>query len=217
MFSVHPKDYLSKMNSDLREKFQSVLKDNGITDHPRKVWLHTVPKFLGQVFNPVSFYIGEGITRNVFLMEINNTFGEKHSYACTWDDPDEPLEIRVPKAFHVSPFNPISGNYVVRAEPMGDRYSVQVNLENETGLFFESTITWVPQTWKFTQGFQILHGLGILLTTFRIIKHAAILYFRKKMKTFDLPTPPDKKTIRWGKPILLQRLFTGEWLERFTK
>lgn len=221
LFSFNPEDYLSKQELSLRDKFQTVLQDYGIDDRPDKVYLHTVPRFMGAVFNPASFYIGEGEDRNVFILEINNTFGEKHSYASTWDKPEETLEVRVPKVFHVSPFNPLKDEYIVKVKPMGDSYYASVDIINEEGMFFESTIKWEPQAWK--NGFlnsliySLKYGFGILMTTSRIGWHAAILYFKHKMKTFDLPNPPDKRTVQWGKPVLLQRLLTGEWLEKLSK
>jgi DUF1365 family protein len=217
LFTLDPVDYLLKEPISLREKFQKLLKENGIDDRPDKVYLHTVPRFLGRAFNPVSFYIGESKGHNIFLMEINNTFGEKHSYACRWEDPSQALQVKVDKVFHVSPFNPLDDTYQVSVQPRSDRYAVQVDIERDGEVFFESNIVFIPEEWKTTQGFQMWFGLGVLLTTARILYHAAILYFKKGLKTFDLPNPSHPKTIRWGKPVLLQRLLTGEWLEKLNK
>lgn len=218
LFQVRAKDYLTKKPLSLKEKFYLTLSDNGIDARPKKVYMHTVPKFLGIAFNPVSFYIGEGEGCNYFVMEINNTFGEKHSYASTWENTSEPLEINVHKVFHVSPFNPLNDTYYVKVEPRSDNYSVRVDIiKDQIGTFFESTVAWQPREWKASMGYQIVLGFEILMTTVRIIYHAAILYLRKKQGVFDLPTSPDAKTIRWGKPILLQRLLAGEWLEKLQK
>lgn len=216
-FKVDPGDYLSKDKLSIRAKIQKVLEEEGIDDHPNKIWMHTVPKFLGKVFNPVTFYIGEGISRNIFVMEINNTFGQKHSYAFRWDNPQEPLRVQVNKVFHVSPFNPLGDTYHLVVNPLADQYSIQVDLANKEGMFFESTISWAPRDWSLKRSFNVLQGLGILMTTSRIMYHAFILYFKKKLNVFDVPTLLDQKTLKWTKPIILQRILTGSWLEKLNK
>ena len=79
----------------------------------------TMPRMLGYVFNPVSFWFCRdraGALRAV-LCEVNNTFGESHCYLVHHDDrrpiePDDWLEGR--KVFHVSPFLPVEGGYRFR-------------------------------------------------------------------------------------------------------
>lgn len=78
----------------------------------------TGARFLGHVFNPVSFWFCYQDEELVCLVaEVNNTFGERHTYVL-----DEKLpgpdhfcaRFRVPKAFYVSPFNAIEGDYEFR-------------------------------------------------------------------------------------------------------
>ncbi|MDN7177559.1 DUF1365 domain-containing protein [Caballeronia sp. SEWSISQ10-4 2] len=96
---------------------ESTLHENGIHDATGEIFLHTFPRVLGYVFNPVSFWFCEradGSLRAV-VCEVNNTFGERHCYLL---DPaggirnGESLTAR--KVFYVSPFCKVQGHYTFR-------------------------------------------------------------------------------------------------------
>lgn len=84
------------------------------------VHLHTFPKVLGYVFNPVSFWYFHNRAGQcrVVLCEVNNTFGERHFYLLTAPHSKAPLNkgmlLQARKEFHVSPFFPVSGRYEFR-------------------------------------------------------------------------------------------------------
>jgi len=97
---------------------RSVLDAHGIRQMGR-IQLLTQPRALGYVFNPVSFWLchdRDGALR-VVIAEVNNTFGDRHSYLCHHDDL-APLNrngwVAAQKIFHVSPFQTISGGYRFR-------------------------------------------------------------------------------------------------------
>jgi hypothetical protein len=84
-----------------------------------EIWLLTQPRTLGYVFNPVSFWFfldSVGALRAV-LAEVNNTFGDRHSYLCAlpdWRPVTADDVIRAEKVFHVSPFQQVEGTYDFR-------------------------------------------------------------------------------------------------------
>jgi len=68
----------------------------------------------GFTFKPVSFWYchrRDGTLRAI-LMEVNNTFGERHCYLL--DTPAYGRELQAAKVFHVSPFCPVEGQYRCR-------------------------------------------------------------------------------------------------------
>ncbi len=103
----------------LVEWIDALLHDAGISDASGEVWLHTFPRLLGYVFNPVSFWVCEradGAVRAI-VCEVSNTFGERHCYVLARDDGaplawGEPLTAA--KVFHVSPFCAVEGRYRFR-------------------------------------------------------------------------------------------------------
>ena len=88
-----------------------VLQAHGVRDATGEVWLHTYPRVLGYAFKPVSFWYchrPDGSLRAV-LVEVNNTFGERHCYLL--DEPRYGVPCEAGKVFHVSPFCPVRGRY----------------------------------------------------------------------------------------------------------
>ena len=101
------------------EWIDSLLARAGIGDADGELWLHTMPRVFGYVFNPVSFFFAhraDGQLRAV-VCEVNNTFGEKHCYLLAHAD-GRPLrwgeDLHARKVFHVSPFNEVRGSYSFR-------------------------------------------------------------------------------------------------------
>jgi len=98
---------------------ENILQENGLHNIDGEIWLHTFPRVLGYVFNPVSFWVctnSDGLVKAV-LAEVNNTFGERHCYLLHKDS-GEPLQsgetLSSKKVFHVSPFCEVRGEYQFR-------------------------------------------------------------------------------------------------------
>ena len=117
VFSVHDRDHGD--GRPLLAWIDDLLRSEGIRDADGEVWLHTFPRVVGYVFNPVSFWFAhraDGALRAI-VCEVNNTFGERHCYLLARGDglplrDGEPLEAR--KVFHVSPFCRVEGRYRFR-------------------------------------------------------------------------------------------------------
>lgn len=94
--------------------------------------LYAFPRFLGYVFNPVSFWVchdRQGSVRAV-LCEVCNTFGERHNYLLAHPD-GRPLvsgeTVACRKFFHVSPFCEIKGSYRFRFHFASDRWLARID------------------------------------------------------------------------------------------
>ena len=95
----------------------ALLKKEGVHDADGEIWLQAMPRVLGFVFNPVSFYFchrRDGGLRAV-LCDVRNTFGERHFYLLdTGWEIDYGSELTARKVFHVSPFCKVEGRYRFR-------------------------------------------------------------------------------------------------------
>jgi uncharacterized protein len=89
-----------------------------------EVWLHCYPRVLGFTFKPVSFWYchrSDGALAAI-VVEVNNTFGERHCYVLGGEDGSEGggenigfgRELQARKVFYVSPFCNVSGQYRFR-------------------------------------------------------------------------------------------------------
>ena len=95
----------------------ALLKSEGVADADGEVWLQAMPRVLGFVFNPVSFYFchrRDGGLRAI-VCDVRNTFGQRHFYLLdTGWEIDFGSELTARKVFHVSPFCKVEGGYRFR-------------------------------------------------------------------------------------------------------
>jgi len=93
-----------------------LLRREGVADALGEVWLHCYPRVLGYAFKPVSFWYCERIDRSLaaIVVEVNNTFGERHCYLLTGAEVAFGRVIEASKVFHVSPFCAVDGTYRFR-------------------------------------------------------------------------------------------------------
>jgi DUF1365 family protein len=93
-----------------------VLDREGVSDASGEVWLHCYPRVAGFTFKPVSFWYchrADGSLAAV-VVEVNNTFGERHCYLLAGPDLEFGRELSATKVFHVSPFCDVAGSYRFR-------------------------------------------------------------------------------------------------------
>jgi DUF1365 family protein len=116
--SFHERDHGARDGTPLDAWARAVLAGEGIACDGDIV-LYAFPRMLGYVFNPVSFWVchrASGEVRAV-IAEVNNTFGERHLYVLANDDGSciaSGRTLRARKAFHVSPFCEVKGEYRFR-------------------------------------------------------------------------------------------------------
>ena len=109
--------------------------------------LITVPRILGHAFNPASFFLerdGDSITG--VRAEVHNTWGERHVYRLENRSDGAVYTSGAAKAFYVSPFLPMSGDYGFELREDGDgRLRIKIDLaDNEGGPLFSGGIDLRP-------------------------------------------------------------------------
>lgn len=111
---------------------RAIFAEHGVSDADIK--LLTQPGFLGYVFNPVSFWLAmKDDTLCAVIVEVNNTYGDRHSYFCA--NPDlAPIgqgdRIAVEKRMHVSPFQEVAGDYGFTFDIRPDRIAIRIDFRN---------------------------------------------------------------------------------------
>ena len=121
----------------------ALLASEGIHDADGEVWLHCYPRVLGFTFKPVSFWYchrADGTLRAV-LVEVNNTFGERHCYLL--DQPQFGVEWHADKVFHVSPFCPVEGRYRFRfmVTPDWQRTVARIDYDDASGPLLQTSVS----------------------------------------------------------------------------
>ncbi len=119
LMSLHDQDHGGAPKHGIGADWvRQVLQSHGLQlDGPIK--LLAQPRVLGHVFNPVSFWLcyDHDDQLKAVIVEVTNTYGDRHSYLCCHDDLrtiTKSETISAQKIMHVSPFQPIEGGYVFR-------------------------------------------------------------------------------------------------------
>lgn len=186
---------------------ERVLTEGGVADADGAIWLHTMPRVLGYVFNPVSFWLchrADGALRAV-VCEVNNTFSERHCYLLAHSD-GRPLtwgeELQASKAFHVSPFCDVKGHYRFRfmltgqadAAGAGPRFVARIDYYEDANASTPLLATSVegrlePVTDRALARAFFAYPLFTFGVVARIHWHALRLWL-KRVPFFSKPAPP---------------------------
>jgi DUF1365 family protein len=143
LFSFHERDHGDGSRTGLRKQIELHLEHAGIKQ-PGAIRVLCMPRILGYVFNPLSIFFCH--TRdgslNAILYEVNNTFGERHSYLIPASQ-DQTGEVTqsCDKCFHVSPFMDIAMRYAFRVSPPADNVAVAVDGSDTDGLMIATVFS----------------------------------------------------------------------------
>jgi len=127
------RDHLDGSTTPLRHQVQALLDDAGI-DGGGPVRLLCMPRILGHAFNPLSVYFchrPDG-RLSAILYEVNNTFGERHSYLIP-APAGSLVEQSAAKDFFVSPFMDMDLSYAFKVRPPGDLVGVAIDVSDPDG------------------------------------------------------------------------------------
>lgn len=206
--SIYESDYLFKGEGNLKERLYTLLNRFNIPNDSGLVILVTTPRFLGFVFNPVSFFFGYSKTGefNWLVTEINNTFSERHCYLGVPNKIGEDLyEIVSQKVFHVSPFFERKGTYRFKVIDIRKKLDIRIDLELENEKILISRIC---GDLKPISLFTLLKNpLLSLLTLPRIYWQALLLFGLRRLPVIPKPNPSSSLTIH-AEPFSLVEQFS---------
>jgi DUF1365 family protein len=123
-------DHLGDPAETIRTNVERFLRTRGIEPDGGTIRMLTSARVFGHVFNPLTLfwcYRQSGALQCV-IAEVHNTYGERHCYLL---DTDSAGRARVAKAFYVSPFNDVDGQYRMKLPAPGERLAVSIVLERE--------------------------------------------------------------------------------------
>jgi DUF1365 family protein len=143
LVSFHDRDHGDGRDDSLAW-LDELLAREGIADAAGEVWLHCYPRVLGHTFKPVSFWYCHRTDGSLaaVVVEVNNTFGERHCYLLTGPGIAFGRELRATKVFHVSPFCSVTGTYRFRFMRTDDgRTVVRIDHDDESGALLQTSVS----------------------------------------------------------------------------
>ena len=174
---------------------REMLAAAGLPEGPNsRLRLLAQPRILGAGFNPVSFWLRfEGAGLVAVIAEVNNTFGDRHSYLCHLPDfaaitPEDRIVAR--KIFHVSPFQEVAGAYTFAFALDDDRVSIRiVHANGAEGVVATLTGALSPLTSRAVLSTAFRRPLSPVRTIALIYWHALQLKLKGALYR-DRPEPP---------------------------
>ncbi|KGM07081.1 hypothetical protein LP43_1582 [Methylophaga thiooxydans] len=148
LISFFRKDYLGRNSDDLKTAVQAQIFKTTGQHFAGKVFLLTQPRYLGFVFNPVSFYFcyNEKNQLAYLLADINNTpWNECHCYVLRAESSMNEVRAQFDKSFHISPFMPMDMQYDWRFHITDDQLTVHMTLFRHGEEQFHVDMTLRPQ------------------------------------------------------------------------
>jgi uncharacterized protein len=179
--------------ADALQWLDELLTEQGMDDAYGEVWLHCYPRVLGYTFKPVSFWYCHGSNGKLrcVVVEVNNTFGEKHVYLL--NDAKLGQEMTASKVFHVSPFCNIEGQYRFRFMTSLERQRTvaRIDYDDAQGALITTSVSGdlQPLNALAIRKAMLSYGVMTLAVIARIHWQALKLLF-KRVPFFSKPTPP---------------------------
>jgi uncharacterized protein len=115
LFSIHDKNHGPGDGTAIAKHVRDLMQGLDLEEPIARIFMLCYPAVLGRVFNPITVYFGlakDGQWQAV-VYEVNNTFGQRHSYVLPVSDG---TGHKTEKCFYVSPFNNVEGEYRFNVE-----------------------------------------------------------------------------------------------------
>jgi DUF1365 family protein len=141
LISFHDRDHGPGDGKPLRPYVEAELGKAGIELEGGPIRLLCMPRVLGQAFNPLSLYFCHRRSGELaaILYEVNNTFGQRHSYLIpVGSDQQERVRQACEKLFFVSPFMDMELGYAFDIRPPGAHLLVGVTTSDVKGVVLQA-------------------------------------------------------------------------------
>ena len=185
-----------------------LLAGEGLAGADGEVWLHCIPRMFGYAFKPVSFWYAHRAdgTLAAIVVEVNNTFGERHCYLMAGDDIAFGRTLRARKVFHVSPFCETRGEYAFRfmRTDLGDRdgrgrTAVRVELHMDGAPLLVTSVSGRVAPLTASAARSALWRLPAMTAVIVARIHwQALRLWAKRLAFVAKPAPPDARVTRGG-------------------
>jgi DUF1365 family protein len=193
LFGFSARDHLAGGAEPLRAQIDAALAAAGIDIAGGRVRLLAMPRVLGTLFNPLSLFWCHdrtGVLRAV-VYEVNNTFGQRHSYLIPVSGETVPIRQECDKAFYVSPFMDMGLRYRFRLHPPGERVAVAIDVADAAGTVLTAALS--AHRRDLTDA-ALLAGLArhplLGAQVLAAIHWEAAKLWRKGLRTRPRPAPP---------------------------
>ena len=178
---------------------EAMLVREGVEDAAGEIWLHCYPRVLGHTFKPVSFWYCHRADDSLaaVVVEVNNTFGERHCYLLAGAGLAFGREVQAAKVFHVSPFCDVSGGYRFRFMRTAARTVARIDHHDAQGALINTSVSGHLQPLTAARARSAFFGMPLMtLGVIARIHWQALRLWSQRVPFFHKPAPPASFTTR---------------------
>jgi uncharacterized protein len=194
LFCFRDRDYGHSGEGSLKSQVEALLVEGGLSPDGGAVRLLTIPRILGYAFNPLNVYFCHRASGELLgvVCEVNNTFGERHSYVLGASGAGL-VRSACAKTFYVSPFAGMDLTYDFRLAPPGDTVTVAINASDAQGSLIAAvhTAKRIPLTDGTLLRALFTHPL-MALKVIGGIHWEALKIWLKGVRLHPRPSPPER-------------------------
>lgn len=201
LFSFVDGDHGDGTSPTLKAYVERQLDAAGIETDGGPIRLLCMPRIFGYAFNPLSIYFCHRRDGGLaaILYEVNNTFGQRHSYLIPVGDNQDAglVEQHCAKRFYVSPFMQMDMDYRFRIRPPQENVSVRITAGDETGPTIIAAFA--GERRALSDGLLVRALFAYPLLTFKVvagIHWEALLLCVKGVRLQKRPSPPAEPVTR---------------------
>ncbi len=199
LFSFQERDHGDGRTSDLKSHVLKTLAGAGIDLAGGSIQILCMPRILGHVFNPLSLFYCRRADGSLaaMLYEVNNTFGQRHSYLIPVTEAGE-IRQSCDKAFYVSPFMDMEMTYAFRLTEPGEGLSTVIDASDQAGQPIISAV-FAGRRWPLTDAALARAFFAYPLLTLKVVAaihlEAAKLFLKGLRLKARPPAPTDAVSI----------------------
>jgi hypothetical protein len=184
LYTFRDSDHLPLGKKTAKENLVAYLAKNGVAFPTEgRVKLLTLPRVLGYIFNPVSFYFcfdtdGKALCS---VVQVGNTFREMKPFLIREPQGENFFQLVAPKHFYVSPFSSLELQFDFKLRVPGETFEIHIDdREGDKKILLSAlTGTRAPLTTARLAWFTFKYPLITLRVIFLIHWHALRLWLKR--------------------------------------
>jgi uncharacterized protein len=184
LYSFFDRDHLPLGKQTLRENLDLWLQQQGSSLEPTdRVRFISLPRVLGYVFNPASFYFVYSASGEVkhCLVQVTNTFHEIKAWSVNATADPNYFQVIKPKEFYVSPYSELNTEFDYQIQVPGDEMHIKIDTLHQGR---KSLMSWIsgkrePLTTGRLLSYLVRYPFMTLAVILRIHWHALRLWSKR--------------------------------------
>jgi len=184
LYTFRDSDHLPLGRATVKENLAEFLQQHGIRlPADARITLVTLPRVLGYIFNPVSFFFCHEASGAPLcaVVQVGNTFGEMKPYLLREPAGENYFRLITPKHFYVSPFSALDLAFDFKLRVPGETLDIHIDDRDGDRRVLLSALTGkrAPFTAAQLAWFTIKYPLITLKVIGLIHWHALLLWMRR--------------------------------------